>query len=203
MAIIQGGRWEAYFRRMFSLKGKAEPQSVSPELIGTATVVPPRAEDSILRGDKLMWGKISQGGVAGEYSYNLIYNNSENYVVTVDRVMLRSGSGPMVVTARAGNVLLGIGPNTVGGRDMRLGATVLGNQAAAVLYVGSLVAATGTEVANHRLESVWSEEFMVTPFVLPPSYGLFIFGGTVNSEIRTSFLWTERVAEPGELNLQQ
>lgn len=196
---IQGGRWDAMLRRLFSVKGPAIAPAVGAELQPVVQVIPPRGEDRILRGDKMYHGIQTGTAVAGQNSFVMLANESTNSLVTIEGIHAYCLSAAMVFSMRLGNTVNGTGPATIGGRDTRLGITLAGRAQAGTLYFGSLVAG-GTLVQRRSALQQLMVDFHC-PVVVAPGDCVYIFGDTVNTSINVSFAWTERLAEPGELTV--
>lgn len=200
MTVIQGGRWESFTRRLFSLKGMQEPQSVSPELIPTVSVIPERPEDAILRADKLFHGtRIAAGGV-GSYGFVAMHNTSLNQIVVIERAWIIATLTVKTFTVAMGNNVTGTGNITVSGRDTRLGLTLLGGKQAGQLYFGNEVAIGGTKVQLLSGQADQQVE-IACPIVLAPGHKVMLWMDVTNNAADTTWLWREREAEPGELTL--
>lgn len=201
MSELQGGRWEGFTRRLFSLKGVIEPQSVSPELIGTVAVIPARAEDAILRRDKLYHGVGIGTDAASNHAQVNLRNDSTGSIVTLEQAWAYSGVAAWTLSVRMGNNPIGTGPVTIAGRDTRLGLTLPGKSQAGQIRAGRELALTGTEVQRVRtpLDTL---AVVGCPIVLGPGDAVFLWNASVQNVTMTcSFLWSEREAEPGELTL--
>lgn len=199
MSEIQGGRWQDFMRRMFSLKQIAA-QHLSEELVGTVAAIPPRPEDCILRGDKLYHVRAAGTTAAGNRSHVNLRNDSEDCLVTLEHAFAYEDTGAAgVVQVRMGNTAVGTGPATVSGRDTRLGITLAGRGQAGQVRYGHVAAASGTYVQRipHAADFI---AVVRTPLVLHPGAAVFLWAGQDNVVIQGTFLWRERLAEPGELS---
>lgn len=201
MSVIQGGRWEGWARRLFSLKGSAEPQSVSSEIIMTAAAIPERPEDRLLRSDKMYYGTFDTGAVAGQLSYASLSNNSGSSLVTLNHISAWDALGNTAIfrmTAWPGGT--GTGPISISGRDTRIGWQLAGRQQALQIRIGQEVAEVGDRVQQYIAAARGVVSFF-TPIVLGPGGSLFVWNDQVNNSFAFTICWTEREAEPGELNL--
>lgn len=199
MTIIQGGRWEGWARRLFSLKGVQEPQSISSEVILTAPVVPVRPEDALLRGDKLYHGLATGAAITAEFAFVKIMNKSPTAIVTLEQIWT-SDTNNQDFQLRLTNTTTGTGPVTIGGRDLRLGVVLTGKTQAAQITSGTVAGISGTLVQEVHQQSDITARFGC-PVVCGPETGVVIYNTSANRAMTVTFLWREREAEPGELTL--
>lgn len=197
MSIIQGGRWEAWARHLFSLKGEGEPQSVSPEIILTAPVIPARPEDCLLRGDKLYQGTRAGGLNPTHFGFVNLFNDSDDSVVILEKCYLYMGASSEF-DVRMGNNAIGTGPITITSRDTRLGLVLTGKSQAGMIRWGSELAITGS-AAQRGVALATTIAEVRCPIALWPGDGVFVWNLTLNDALYVNFLWREREAEPGEL----
>lgn len=186
---------------MFSLKGTIEPQSVSPELIGTFPVVPERPEEKLLRQDKCYGVKQTCTSAAANYGYVMLQNSSENSLVICETLRAYDNGGvAMVVVVTLGNTTTGTGPITVGALDTRLGIVHTGKAQAGEVYYGHSAAISGMQIVQ-EIVATGSNYNLPQHVVLAPGDHIKIWHATANTILTANVMWRERLAEPGELNL--
>lgn len=203
MSLIQGGRWEGWARRLFSLKGSgATVAQLAPEIVPTAALIPPREEDRILRGDKMYWARFENPAVAGQFSFVMMYNASEDSLVILHpNCIFSTANNNALFQIRIGNTTLGNNSIAVSGRDTRLGLTLSGGKQAGVLYAGQNAALSGTEIARRSVPLSLQEWSLSVPVVIAPGHCVIVWNATVQQNLVTNWAWYERLAEPGELNV--
>lgn len=199
MSSIQGGRWDDYLRRMFSIKATSIAPAVGAEIVPIATVIPDRAEDRILRGDKMYMGYATGPAVAAQYAYVNLRNDSPDHLVIIEDAFTIKGA-TIGIDCRMGNTALGTGPATITGRDTRLGITLTGRSQAGAIRYGSGVAISGTPAQYHGALAN-TMVHITCPIVLEPLSTFLVWVETVNISLTVTFVWRERLAEPGELTV--
>lgn len=197
MTVLQGGRWRDAARRLFNLK-ELIPQSFSDELVGTVSIIPPRPEDCYLVQDKLYHGIGNGSAGSGSFAHVNLRNESPDCLVIVEQAWAFTDAAEANVVVRLGNNPVGTGPQTVGGRDTRLGIVATGKSQAGQIKYGHELAITGTFV-QRLVAPEHTMAFVGCPVVLAPGDALFLWNSVENDVLRVTFLWRERLAEPGEL----
>jgi len=197
---IQQNRWDQLVRRAAGIVGGgSQVNDTLNELFPVIDVERVPIELLALMGTGVAWGQVSSPAVAAQVARAQLFNPADSgKIIAVTSVFYRSA--------------------TV--MDMFFGVlqVALANKSAVPRYRDSRFGTTLTPVAELRTD----DNAAATPAsfrtgttavgfdelrddngiaVLSPGLGLVCSGSAVNTEMRVSFLWRERVAEPSELNL--
>ena len=200
---IQGGRWDGLLRRLFPIKDRSIAPILASELVGQVVVQEWSDELYKLRGDNLACALASRSAVAAELAHCVIRNPAgSNNLVIIEQIWVAVSTAMLVIMAREGPALVvGFAPVATTFRDSRSGTvTAIGETVATVATLSNAVGQGGNGFAVAPIPASPGVQFDL-PMVLAPGSGLIVRGATVNSTLRMTFLWRERIAEPSELNV--
>lgn len=195
-ASIEGGRWDTWLRRFFSLK----TDSISPEVsdfVQPTIQIPQGAEAAFLLRDKLVMGRAATAGVAAQFSRIVLENPVDSGSICVVEKIYIDSAGSNVNIHLHQNLTAGVGAGGFSSvLDTRWGAPLTVPTVGA-LFVGNVVAAlgsvpwritTGTNIVFNLPMILWSE--------LNSTSSLVVEAESVNTSLSANIYWREIRVEP-------
>lgn len=197
-------RFETFLRRLFGVKGIVAP-AIEPKLqAGVELLTPPwdLADNALLAGWRGYQANDYEGPVAGQYSSIQLQNPVGSGIVCVvtsiwTQANAAAGAYALFVDTIPGTIFGGAAVGTRVRTDTR-GVDPLTLQGGAVVTSGSGVGAPPYQ-SRVIVQPTTGGTNTNVMYVITPGYGLALWAGAVNTEIRAGLAWFERAAEPSEL----
>lgn len=195
---IEGGRWDTWLRRKFSIKSDA----IAPELsdfVQPVISIPGGLEDEFLISTKAVFGNASAPAVAGRFSRIILTNPADSgHLVIVEGFTCAVLSGVLNIHHHR-NLTVGVtGSASVRIRDTRWGEPVLSPVTASFLQgdvapglTNPAWALTATNMLN-----LWYPMPVVLASPDNNSSHFVMESTTVNSSLNCSLMWREVIVEP-------
>lgn len=193
-SIGEFGLGQVLSRRLTTPGGAVAP-TVAPELFPVLTLENDRPEWGQLKGEIICSKYDSAAAVAAQYGQFQLYLPSNVSTIAVV-TSIKSHNANFLSVARGvgiGGGVAGWAGRTTANRDFRMSgqntAVILERRSDAVLpsvFPGiTMLGAAG---------DTYDE-----PIVITPGTSLIVYAQTVNQEVRITFNWRERAAQPGEI----
>lgn len=199
MTEIQQNRWDQLIRRAANIVGGgSQVNDTLNELFPVMDVENVPNELLYLSGWFLGQGAVQAASVAAELQHIQLFNPAASgKLIVCERVIISTTTGQLCEYTMADVALT----NNIGNelqRDTRIGVAqpLIGemrqaSQAAGLPTVGLFNLQASVQFDFHDRRGL---------FVLAPGTGVTFANTTVNTPLRCSFMWRERVAEVAELN---
>jgi len=196
---IQQSRYDQLLRRVGDLKGPgSKVNDALTELFPMFDVENMPAELLLLSGTRLCMGRvIVAAGGATFFGQTLLANPANSgFLATIHDIAVVPGAGMDAVMGPTQNSL------TPSGQTAFVDSRVFGEGTVCGIQSVNNLLVTGSDFFRVRL-SAGNRIHLATPAfaVLAPGGRFMVSAGTADTAITVSYLWTERVAQPSELNL--
>lgn len=194
---IQGGRWDEYFRRKFSLKGGTNTPELAAEILPTLDI-PFELEDHYLLQDKLCWGQATAQGAGADFGrFELRNPAGSNKAIIIER-MFPEYTGTrlqLTLTEALTQAVAGVGATSI--RDSRWGVPTL-QRPTMNLFFGST--ATVLSAPHMILGGPASDSVVELGIVMVNKPNgeavLVVEGSSAASLIHATFFWREIILDP-------
>ncbi len=197
---LQQNRYDATMRRVGDLKGPgSKVAEVLSEVFPVVELENIPAELFILGGTGLGFGGGVVDPAVSEFALMQLFNPADSgKILTVTKILVSTLTTDGIRWGMVNAELPG-GIATQRHRDQRWGFTTLPS---GEIRTDS---ALGVSVSTGQINLLASTPFILEDpndlAVLPAGFGFEISGLSIDTVIRATFYWRERVAEPSELNL--
>lgn len=200
---IQGGRWDAFLRRVFPIKDRSIAPVMASELVGY--VVVQEWEDDLFwaRGEKLAWADVRVAAVVAEFAHAQLFNPAgSSSLLILDKIFLDTTNTGVVSIAALTGALPGGVRQASCARDQRfnavpnIGATV--GQPMFESNAALLGSSSNSEIVTQEINE--THEYLLGT-IIPPGESVVIRNTQANRVLGLTWFWRERPVEPSELSL--